>query len=141
MINKPVISTFFKNLTNHRSLTNWVVFLMCRPIFKVVEYRKYCSLDSHFFRTTSGTQSVLNAFDKTSSDMTFFKELGNDQNTMLFQFSSYSRLVLDECSQKRNSKQICFITCRRQHLRSFKACVRFFIKLLFFQQMIALQKL
>ena len=37
MINKPVISTFFKNLTNHRSLTNWVVFLRCRPIFKVVE--------------------------------------------------------------------------------------------------------
>ena len=78
MINKPVISTFFKNLTNHRSLTSWVVFLRCRPIFKVAEYRKYCSLDSHFCRTTSGTWSVLNAFDKTSSDMTFFKELGND---------------------------------------------------------------
>ena len=87
MMNNLIIYTFFKDFTNHRKKTNWVVVFSCRPFPTFLNTRTthmtfqqsrkqdsfryilttsasmYETSSIQFFRTTTGIQSGPDAFD------------------------------------------------------------------------------
>ena len=100
MINNPIILKFFEDFTNHRKKTNWAVVSSSRPFPNILNtgnidetfqqsgkedsFRqslknlasKYESSGSQFFRTTTGIQSGLDAFDESRFVITSLTILG-----------------------------------------------------------------
>ena len=100
MISNSIIYNFFKDLTNHRKKTNRAIFFSSRPFptflntgttketfqhsGKQGSFRNLLkssasmeqSSSSQFFRTTTGTLSGQDAFDKSRFILTFLTILG-----------------------------------------------------------------